>query len=232
MGDDIRDFLSGRGPAPDRPLQGLTILLVEDSRFASEAMRLMCQRSGARLRRADCLRSAERHLQTYRPSAVIVDMGLPDGSGAGLIARLAGGQPRVPVILGTSGDADTRSAALTAGADGFLEKPIESLVAFQAAVLGAMPGRLVVVPRPESQPMPQPDPVAFRDDLTHAADLLDQARDDGALDYVAQFLTGVAEVAHDPALSAAARAVTRDHGAAVAELSGLVQVRLAGEAAF
>lgn len=66
-----------RAALPGRPLGGLTVLAVEDSRFASEAVRLLCLRSGARIRRADCLRTAARHLQVYRPAAVIVDMACP-----------------------------------------------------------------------------------------------------------------------------------------------------------
>ena len=91
-------------PTREQPLAGITALLVEDSRCASEAMRLLALKSGARLRRADSLAAAHRHLSVYRPMLVIVDMGLPDGSGAELIGTLARAEPRVPVLLGTSGD--------------------------------------------------------------------------------------------------------------------------------
>lgn len=139
MADDLSAFLATREPTPDRPLLGLTVLVVEDSRFACEAMRLLCLRSGARIRRADCLRSARRHLMTYRPTVVIVDLGLPDGSGLDLISEVAARRPRVPALLGTSGDAGAEERARAAGADGFLAKPIESLSAFQRTILAALP---------------------------------------------------------------------------------------------
>ena len=65
--------MQGRALAP--PLRGITILAVEDSRFASEALRLMCNRLGARLRRAETLSAAHSHLRLYRPDLVIVDLG-------------------------------------------------------------------------------------------------------------------------------------------------------------
>ena len=103
MSDDLEQFMMSHPPTADRPLQGLTVLVVEDSRFASEAIRLLSLRSGARIRRADSLRAAHRHLRVYRPSIVIIDMGLPDGCGADLIRELAADTVRVPVLLAMSG---------------------------------------------------------------------------------------------------------------------------------
>lgn len=219
---------------PGRPLAGLTVLVVEDSRFASEAVRLLCLRSGARIRRADCLRTAARHLQTYRPAVVIVDMGLPDGNGADLIAQMARVQPRVPVVLGMSGDPMNEDAALAAGADGFLPKPVESLASFQHAILSvlpnaARPGGLRLV----GAEMVRPDAGALRDDLAHVAEVLSAAEDARAIDYIARFLAGVARSAHDQPLEDAATALARDHSAGralaadLARISGLVHDRLA-----
>ena len=104
MPETLDDFLMTRPPTAERPLLGQTLLVVEDSRFACEALRLICQRSGARIRRADSLASASRHLCTYRPGIVVVDVGLPDGSGLDLIRTLANTDPRIPLIMAMSGD--------------------------------------------------------------------------------------------------------------------------------
>ncbi len=241
MADDLTDFLATREPTAQRPLLGLTVLVVEDSRFACEAMRLLCLRSGARIRRADCLASARRHLMAYRPTVVIVDLGLPDGSGLDLIREVASRCPRVPALLGTSGDAGAEGAVLAAGADGFLAKPIESLSAFQGAILAALPS----TPRPVTPGLGEaaedrvtPDPLALRDDLAHAADMLGHRPAGQELDYLAQFLSGVARSAHDAPLQAAAEALARERlagrgtGMPVSRISGLVRERLAAGTAF
>ncbi|WP_339109124.1 response regulator [Thioclava sp. GXIMD4216] len=236
MSDDLAGLIGQRPVNAARPLLGLTILVVEDSRYASEAMRLLCLRSGARIRRADCLRSAHRHLRTYRPSVVIVDLGLPDGCGDELIREIKNADQALPVVLGTSGDTGMEAKAFSAGADGFLPKPVESLALFQQAVLSVLP--------PSERPkMPillndatiSPDPIALRDDLNHMAEVLSGAQDPASLGYVAQFLSGVARSARDDALEDAAVALGREGGpsdADITRLSGMVQDRLAAGSAF
>ncbi|MFP7672485.1 response regulator [Marivita sp. S0852] len=220
-------------PTVTRPLLGLTLLAVEDSRYACDALRLMCVHSGARLRRADCLKSARRHLQVYRPSVVIVDMGLPDGSGADLISELSSCLPRVSVLLGTSGDSFSEDVAYAAGADGFLAKPVSNLGVFQNAILQHLPqerqpsGLRAV----HSEPI-QPDPIAFREDMAHMAEILDGPVDDRTVDYVALFLRGVARAAEDNVLESAATDLARARAQGVPlrgqvmRITGLVEARL------
>lgn len=226
-------------PTATRPLLGMTVLVVEDSRFACDAMRLICLRSGARIRRADCLASARRHLTVYRPSVVIVDLGLPDGSGAELISELACAVPRVGVILGTSGDSFAEDVALAAGADDFLPKPLESVALFQNTVIAHLPPeRRPLGPRVVADDPIRPDPLAYRDDMAHAADVLGDDSDETLLDYAAQFLRGVALSAGDRALEAAAerlaeaRAEGRTAEADISRLAGLVQDRLSDRVAI
>lgn len=63
-----------------RPLIGVTVLIVKDSRFVCEVARLLYLHSGARLRCVATITSARLHLRLYRPNVVLVDLGLPNGS--------------------------------------------------------------------------------------------------------------------------------------------------------
>ncbi|MDQ2090120.1 response regulator [Marimonas arenosa] len=231
--DDFEPLATLRQPTATRPLLGLTVLVVEDSRFACEAIRLLCLRSGGRIRRADCLASARRHLQVYRPSVVIIDLGLPDGSGTELIAEMNAMTPRVGVILGMSGDDGAEALARSAGADGFLAKPISSLALFQESILQHLPAdRQPSGPRILNEDEITPDPVAYCDDLAHAAEILGEDHDGAVLAYLAQFVGGLARSAADLPLEQAARALARTQDSAgtsrsdVARLAGLVQARL------
>jgi CheY-like chemotaxis protein len=226
---DLDSVASQRTPNTQRPLLGMTVLAVEDSRYASEALRLMCLRSGARIRRADCLASARRHLQVYRPSVVIVDLGLPDGRGEVLIAELHRAAPRVGVILATSGEVGADQRARLAGADGLLLKPVASLGVFQQKVLRHVPpDRRPLGPYAVQDDLILPDPLAYRDDLEHVQSLLKGRSTSGVLTYAAQFLAGVARAADDSALAEAAAGLV-GHGpeAGIARVTGLIAARLA-----
>ncbi|MBL6638564.1 MAG: response regulator [Planktomarina sp.] len=192
-------------PTSRRPLHGLMVLLVEDSLTAGEAVRLMCITSGARLRRADCMTSARRHLRIYRPDVAIVDMGLPDGDGAELIAELAQANPRTQTIIGLSADPSRATAAMEAGADSFIEKPLNSVAGFQSAILMNLPHHR----RPmDIRLLPdlafEADQRALHEDLIHALELLNNTKDGANPGYLAAFVTGVARTASDPTLEQAA----------------------------
>lgn len=235
------EFLFPRRPTAQRPLLGQTVLVVEDSRFASEALRLMCLRGGARIRRADSLRSAARHLETYSPTVVVVDVGLPDGSGTQLIAELSRARPRVPVLLATSGDPDMAAAAAAAGADGFLSKPLGSVAAFQNEILARLPeGEQPRGPRPLDDAVVVPDGIALQDDLAHVADLLNadeasQPDESAMLGYIVGFVRGLGRSVGDTALTRAADQVAvaleddSPLGPHLSRLANLVQDRLTAQ---
>jgi CheY-like chemotaxis protein len=218
-------------------LFAVTILLVEDSRSASEAIRLYAAESGARHRRADSLRAASRHLAIYRPNVVMVDLGLPDGDGLALVGQLASASPPLGAIVALSGHerASWQAEAIAAGAAACLEKPIPSLKAFQECVLS-------VLPDAESRRGPDARELALTgrasvgtalaDDLRRARWLLAEAipeEDPETIAYCAQFLGSVGEMLGDRDLLAAAQAARDAPGPE--RLLALVDRRLGTEAA-
>lgn len=220
-------------PASDLPCcQGKTLLVVEDSRQAADTLRLMLMRLGGRMRRAASLAEARSHLSLYRPDAVLVDLGLPDGAGESLIADLALNPRRPGRIVALSAYPERGQSALACGADVFLQKPLPSL-----AVIGAAlePGAAPMAADPAG--LPPADPQAVIDDLEQAATRLSglidaqadhpKAQEEGA--YLAAFLTGLARQTADAPL---AEAVAGWHlGGDAAALLAVIRARQAGLAA-
>ncbi|MFT3972257.1 MAG: response regulator [Amaricoccus sp.] len=223
---------SAAGSLRRQCLFAVTILLVEDSRTASEAIRLYAAESGARVRRADSLTAASRHLAIYRPNVVIVDLGLPDGDGIDLIRHLASAPTPLTSIVAISGHerATWQAEAMAAGAAGCLEKPIPSLRVFQELVLA-------VLPDAESRRRPDERELllagratvraALEEDLLRARGLLADALPAGDADtvaYCAQFLQSVGEMLGDLDLATAARGAGTPVGAGL--LTRMVEARL------
>lgn len=194
-------------------LFAVTILLVEDSRSASEAIRLFAAESGARVRRADSLHAASRHLAIYRPNVVMVDLGLPDGDGMALIRHLASTSTPMGGIIALSGHdrAAWQDEAVAAGAAGCLEKPIAGLRTFQECILSVLPDadrRRAAEERVFDVTDRASLRVAYSDDLARARSLLEEAcrsQDSETIAYCAQFLGSVGEMLNDQRLSEIAR---------------------------
>ncbi len=200
-----------RAFAQATPLRMPTMLVVEDSRYACEVLRLYTRALGLRLRRAADLETAQSHLRLYRPDIVLVDLGLPDGRGEGLIAQLAKAVARPPLLIAVSGESGMAAGARDAGADVFIEKPMPNIAEFRAMLVDHFPGPLPMNLLPDTPRPPQPDPIALHDDLQLAASVLqrDQADQGDRLDlpsrqYWAGFLRGVGGSLGDAELQRAA----------------------------
>jgi CheY-like chemotaxis protein len=198
--DRLPEHMSNRGPAPlaAPPAAGVpprTVLLVEDSRHAAEAVRLIARRLGLRLRRAETLAAARAHLRLYRPDILLIDLGLPDGSGLELIAEAAAAPAAIGRVVALSAEPEGAHGALAAGAHAFLAKPLRLPADVPVLIGMAPPG----APEPPRDALTA-DPLALRDDLTRAARVLPDAR----IDYVARFIAGVARCAGDQGLAGAA----------------------------
>jgi DNA-binding response OmpR family regulator len=112
-------------------MTALTIVLVEDDPVLSTFLADNLAADGYEPVVAETLRDGLRELEFRRPDLVVVDLGLPDGSGLELIerVRMADGiasrlDPTVPLIVlsARAGDLD-RVRAFERGADDFVPKP-------------------------------------------------------------------------------------------------------------
>jgi CheY-like chemotaxis protein len=155
----------------------------------------------------------------YRPDIVLVDLGLPDGRGEGLIAQLAAAKHRPPLVIATSGDDHARSDALAAGADLFLDKPLPDLTEFRGLLVDHYPAALPLALLPNRPFRPEADALALQDDLAMAEKRLTQADD---LSYISGFVAGVAGSAGDQELHRAARSDQTDFR----QLRDIIQDRL------
>jgi two-component system OmpR family response regulator len=98
------------------------VLVVEDHEDVSELVTRSLERDGHRVTAARTIAEADEHVASSE--IIVLDLGLPDGSGLGWCKRIRAEGVREPVLVLTAqSDVATRVAGLDAGADDFLAKP-------------------------------------------------------------------------------------------------------------
>lgn len=103
----------------------ITVLVVEDDAVTRRALCLAIEKEPSlRLAAAlDCVQSALAWLENQSASILLVDLGLPDGSGIDVIRFCAGRHPDSSImVITTSSDDDNVLASIEAGASGYVLK--------------------------------------------------------------------------------------------------------------
>lgn len=121
----------------------MRLLLIEDNPRLAEFIGRSLDRAGFAVDPVGSVADAESVLDTIAYDLVILDLGLPDGDGMELLARIRRLHTDLPVLILTARDAlEARVAGLNGGADDYLLKPfaVEELVARINALL-RRPGR-------------------------------------------------------------------------------------------
>ena len=151
------------------------ILIVDDEPAVAEMLRDIFMAQGYAVDGASNGGDAVMLASLSRPDAIILDIKLPDTTGAEVLARLRELDESIPVVmLSGSDDEDQARALLKAGAIDYIRKPFEFDQLLQAVSLAVevgkgRPRRGVVLPfhpdrrrRPAPQTEPEPVPVAPR----------------------------------------------------------------------
>ncbi|HYM50050.1 MAG TPA: response regulator transcription factor [Candidatus Limnocylindrales bacterium] len=126
--------------------QPIRVLLVEDHKLVAEGMQLLLEREGdiQVIAVAETAREAVALAGSGHPDVVLMDYGLPDGTGAdaGKQIRRLSPRPRVVFVSGDEGD-DALLGAVDAGACGFLSKA-RATADVVAAVRRAAEGEMLI----------------------------------------------------------------------------------------
>lgn len=104
----------------------MRILLVEDDAALGQAVREHIASLGHAVDWSDTLAEAEAALETVEYEMVVLDLGLPDGTGLDLLRQLRRRGATLPVIIVTAVDQIARRIeGLNSGADDYIVKPFD-----------------------------------------------------------------------------------------------------------
>jgi hypothetical protein len=135
--------LAGRGERQLVSLRGLRVLVVDDDRDGLDLLSVVLTNAGAETRTSVSVAAALETLEQWPADVVVSDVEMPEEDGYALVRRLRAldarrGRRTPTVALTAYGRAEDRRAALTAGFNLHLAKPIDpaELVLVLANLLG------------------------------------------------------------------------------------------------
>ncbi|MCC2976385.1 response regulator transcription factor [Sphingomonas sp. PL-96] len=102
------------------------ILVVDDEPAIRRLLRNTLVHAGYTVVEAGNAREALHQAAAEHPSAVLLDLGLPDRDGLGLIGQLRGREGTVVLVVSARDAVDEKVAALDLGADDFVTKPFDT----------------------------------------------------------------------------------------------------------
>jgi len=107
----------------------LRVLVVDDNRDAADTCAMLLELSGHQVETAYTARGALASGATFRPRALVLDIGLPDIDGYQLARKVRAsswGRDAILIAVTGWGQEDDRQRALSAGFDHHLTKPISA----------------------------------------------------------------------------------------------------------
>ena len=118
-------------------MTGARVLVVDDEQQILRALRTSLRGAGYEVETADTAESALASAAMRPPEAVILDLVLPDGTGTDVCRELRSWSTAPVIVLSAVGEEREKVAALDAGADDYVTKPvgIDELLARLRAVL-------------------------------------------------------------------------------------------------
>ncbi|MBD2081982.1 PAS domain-containing protein [Leptolyngbya sp. FACHB-17] len=118
---------------PDEQLTGLSLLIVDDEADARELLAFLLEQQGAIVTATSSAKEAQAKLAKFQPDLLISDLGMPDVDGFQLIRQLrAEGRSIRAIAVTAYAREEDRQAALAAGFQAHVTKPIEPAELFKA----------------------------------------------------------------------------------------------------
>ena len=110
------------------------ILIVEDDNELNRGLCTAFKNDGKNVVSASSIKAAREQISLIKPSLVLLDINLPDGSGLDLLRDIKSAHSDLPVIMLTANDTDDDIVrGLDLGADDYITKPF-SLSVLRARV--------------------------------------------------------------------------------------------------